>query len=154
MASSLVQWRAPSSQQHGWGDGRGGQFNLSSVGGIGERMGYSPSWKRSRSRPLVSTHSQSQPAPAPAPAPRIGVKFQAVAETLQLAQTALEGPPAGKLNVVLEAARTEEKLRAAAALRARSFYSYPEGRSRDALVVHCSLSRSLSLSLCVWPSKP
>ncbi|KAL3701340.1 hypothetical protein R1sor_019362 [Riccia sorocarpa] len=40
------------------------------------------------------------------------------------------------LNLVLELARSEEKLRAAAALRARSFYTYPEDRSEGARKMH------------------
>ncbi|KAL2650352.1 hypothetical protein R1flu_018480 [Riccia fluitans] len=40
------------------------------------------------------------------------------------------------LNLVVELAKSEEKLRAAAALRARSFYTYPEDRSETARKMH------------------
>ncbi|CAM6093618.1 unnamed protein product [Calypogeia fissa] len=131
--ASLVQFCATSLQQRGWGCVHDSQFTLSFSEGMGERLvSYSPSplWKRSPSSPGVSTLYQIQPGH------RKYIKFQAVTETLHHSETSLEEPSTGKLNVVLEAARTEEKLRAAATLRARSFYSYPEGRSRDALVMH------------------
>jgi hypothetical protein len=137
LMASLVHWCAPLPQLHGRASAYDGQITLGLLrGNVDKPVDYLPSSNKCQARRLVSTQFKSQRIPVR----RNCLKVQAVAETVQQGKTSVHESPTEKFHLLLEAARTEDKLKAAATLRARSFYLYPEGRSRDALVVHILVS--------------
>ncbi|KAG6543994.1 hypothetical protein Mapa_014618 [Marchantia paleacea] len=67
---------------------------------------------------------------------RIPSSVQALSTETLLPSSPLADVEDEELNLVLESATSGEKLRAAATLRARSFFAYPEGRSTTARKMH------------------